>query len=187
MEIPAVYPWQSELDGVCGVMADRAIWEKDLPPILMRSLRKVLKTYLAATGGKPYNPEFDRLRFSTECVAILSSAAYRRQVMDLLVAGSRNDAYPARPLARVVWEHALRNGAIDIEQFCSKHDDDRHYLVPEKFAPWVAARPAGERERKTTALVGCAYAILQPTDAPAIAAALAAGGDELVKLMGRAT
>jgi hypothetical protein len=142
-------------------------------------LKKVLKGYLKQTGGAPYNPDFDRLRFSAECVAILSSPVLRREVLDRLAAGNPKDAYPTRPLARVVWERALRDGAIDLDQFCRKGDDDRHYLVPEKFGPWVAARPTSERDRRVTVLVGCAYAILQPDDASAIAAALAQGGAEL--------
>ena len=183
MDIPAVYPWQSDGDGLCQVLADGAIWERDLPPILSRAVKKVLKAYLKQTGGAPYNPAFDRRRFSDDCAAILASTTFRRQVLDRLAAANPKDDYPSRPLARAVWERTQRDGAIEIDKFCSKHDDDRHYLVPAKFTSWVAARPTSERDLRVTVLVGCTYAILQPDDAASIASALAEGGAELAALM----
>jgi hypothetical protein len=183
MDVPAVYPWTLEGEGLCRAMNDCAIWQRDLPPILARAFKKVAKKYQKQIGVSPYNPEFDRARFAGECVAILSMPDFRAQVLDRLRAANPRDAYPLRPLARAIWESVTRDDTVDVDTFCNKHKDGRHYLVPEKFGSWVAARPVSERNARTTALVGCTYAVLQPADATSIASALLQGGAELVALM----
>ncbi len=158
---PNCYPWSA--DGqLCPVLREPDVWMKVFDTPRRKHLVKGLSKDFGYKGIIRKN---EVETFGRAAVFLMNKPSGRQALTELLKKNGLNplhwqifDAFHQR--------NAELAGVMPLKDFCAGDLDKGAYLDVALFQGWLAQRRYSAEQSRALALVGCAYAILQPEDAP---------------------
>jgi len=184
---PRPYPW-ADNPGLCRVLRNPVLWigafnEREEKTVLraMRKLAPMLGLTIPSSASR------DLPLWGESLVKVMASVEGRAQLAEEFSVRLRMEGLPWYVfLARRVIQHygQARKGALPtFEQVCVERKKGYWCLVPSKFAAWLNSVDVSRSDLTNLAGYACAFAILQPDEAPSVLNVLIAKSADFVELL----
>lgn len=187
---PPIYPWSNDR-GLCSVLDDPGLWAwliSDANISDSASLRRDIKQLFKRT-----------IRNSTLVVSIDNDESFGAAVAELMRTPHGRSTFLAgltewtnitqieQYLPRAIYRFAetVTEDLPQIEEICDEQEDERWYLVPDRFTAWLGEySDLARNSAQGFALLGCAFAVLQPDESGKIYSTLVTFDGKFRELLG---
>lgn len=173
------FPWKDGR-GLARAIDDVELWAFAVSDAAMknadvvrRELKRLIKKHSTDTKHIVVSVDNDD-SFGLGLKRLISSRQGRSNLFKHLT-GCFEDSSGEQWIASRVFQYARRIGrAPDLDLIANKREDQKYYLDLQKFSAWIGKETAIDSEQgRVLAIVGCAFAILQPDLGTDIYSALA--------------
>jgi hypothetical protein len=161
------FPW-ADVPVLAKALNDNKLWAFTISnaglenaDIARREVKRLIKKFSASEAGSVSVENDDS--FGRGLKGLIATREGRKQLFDFIGEKIRN-SNGRQWIASRVFLYASFIGTVPrIQDIANEREEARHYLDLQKFDQWLAAnRCNDDMQYQTIAIVGCAFAILQP-------------------------